>query len=73
MRGRAVDAQTQQLCVEGLKLWLRLGKCNEFCGADRREVAGMREKDHPFPLVIAEADRPKGGGCGKRRGLVPDI
>ncbi|MCQ4772044.1 hypothetical protein NE579_16705, partial [Intestinimonas massiliensis] len=24
-------------------------------------------------LVIAEADRPKGGGCGKRRGLVPDI
>ena len=47
MRSHIVARQTNQLDIALCELLVDLGQMAELCGADGREVVGVREQDAP--------------------------
>jgi len=55
VREDAVNGQAQEFAIHALKGLCLAGKANEFGGANRGEVRGMREKDQPFTFLVSKA------------------
>ena len=68
-----VHRKTQQLSVEGLELIDHGAKGHKLRGADRGEICGMGEEDHPFAgVILRELDGVLRGDGFKGRGLIAD-
>ena len=54
-----VDGEAEEFAVKFFELRLHERESHELGGADRSEIGGMGEENHPFALeVVGEVDRP---------------
>ena len=68
-----IDRQPQHLDAALVEFRLQLGDGAQLGGADRREILGVREEQHPIVACpIIKVQRPLGGGGGEIGGDVVD-